>query len=367
MSIHPDRAGWRVKYRLPDGTQKNRNFKVKTDARSFDNEMTRRLQLGPVLAAELDRKTMTFDDFVRGAWGDHAATLSPRTQALYAWALESYAGTLPDQPLLTLDVPTVTAHQAKLLKDGVKPSTIVEAMRRLSSIAQEAVRQGVRRDNPFDAVRPVKVDARAERQVLTPIELEDLLERFTGRNRVIALLGGHQGFRPMEIRLVPWRNLSEKIAIGKTHTKPSAKPRTITVPTATALALKAWRLESGARDLDQPIVGELSEAALKLWGKRHLRPTVEAVTGGRITDASVYTLRHSHASALHYAGYTVPEAARRMGHGAVLHIQTYAHVIDGFAGERYDDLDALITAARAELMFRHCSASEAGAAAGETA
>ncbi len=364
MSLQRDRNGWRVRYR-ENGRQKSRSFTAKGDARTFDNEMTRRLQLGPVLAAELDRKTMTLDGFVRGAWDDHAATLSAKSQALYAWVLENYAGTLLEESLLTLDVPTVAAHQAKLLKDGVKPTTIIEAMRRLSSIAQVAVEQGIRRDNPFAAVRSVKLPERDERQVITPVELEDLLERLTGRSRVIALLGGHQGFRPMEIRLVPWRNLDGgKLAVGRAHTKPSAKPRTIDVPAATALALKEWRLESGARDLDQPIVGELSEAALKLWGKRTLRPAVEAATAGRITDASVYTLRHSHASALHYAGFTVPEAARRMGHGAVLHIQTYAHVIDGFAGERYDDLDALITAARLELVCRHCAASETGAAAG---
>ena len=62
-----------------------------------------------------------------------------------------------------------------------------------------------------------------------------------------------------------------------------------------------------------------------------------------------YTLRHSHASALHYAGFTVPEAARRMGHSAVKHLDTYAHVIDAISGQRYPDLDDLIAAARAEL------------------
>ena len=71
----------------------------------------------------------------------------------------------------------------------------------------------------------------------------------------------------------------------------------------------------------------------------------------RACDVSLYTLRHSHASACHYAGLTIPEAARRLGHGPGLHVETYAHVIDRMTGTRHDDLDQLIRAARAELEF----------------
>ena len=42
-------------------------------------------------------------------------------------------------------------------------------------------------------------------------------------------------------------------------------------------------------------------------------------------------------------------AARRIGHGAELHLRTYAHVIDTLDDTRYPDLDALIAAARAGL------------------
>ncbi len=85
---------------------------------------------------------------------------------------------------------------------------------------------------------------------------------------------------------------------------------------------------------------------MKMWGPSVLRPTAKAATGGR-EDINLYALRHSHASALHYSGFTVPEAARRLGHGPVLHVETYAHVIDAIHGQRFDGLDALIAAARA--------------------
>lgn len=64
----------------------------------------------------------------------------------------------------------------------------------------------------------------------------------------------------------------------------------------------------------------------KLWSRRVLRPAAKRATGSRV-DVTLYTLRHTHASALHYCGSTVPEAARRLGHGPGLHVETYAHVL----------------------------------------
>jgi hypothetical protein len=53
-----------------------------------------------------------------------------------------------------------------------------------------------------------------------------------------------------------------------------------------------------------------------------LRSAAETATGGR-EDVTLYTLRHTHASALRYCGFTLPEATRRMGRGPGLHIETY--------------------------------------------
>jgi hypothetical protein len=75
---------------------------------------------------------------------------------------------------------------------------------------------------------------------------------------------------------------------------------------------------------------------------------VRHATTGRRDDVSLYALRHSHASACHYAGLTIPEAARRLGRGPGLHVEAYAR-------DRPDDrhalqrLDGLI---RAELKSR---------------
>ncbi len=139
------------------------------------------------------------------------------------------------------------------------------------------------------------------------------------------------------------------------------RTRTIAVPSITASELKEWRLASGRPGDDQPIIGTMSANAMRLWNRHSLRPAVTAATDGRINDATIYTLRYSHASSLRYCGFTLPEAARRMGHGPELHLRTYAHIIDSISGTRYDDLDALITAARADLVVRQSSATAAEA------
>jgi integrase len=68
----------------------------------------------------------------------------------------------------------------------------------------------------------------------------------------------------------------------------------------------------------------MSHNARKLWAPVTLRLAVKAATHSRIADATVYRLRHTAASALHYCGFTIPEAARRMGHRAEPDLKVYA-------------------------------------------
>ena len=80
-------------------------------------------------------------------------------------------------------------------------------------------------------------------------------------------------------------------------------------------------------------------------------------------DASLDVVRHG----VEGIPPTAPAASRsrcprpgsRLGHAQQAHFLHYAHVIDAISGERYSDLDMLIEATRADLVFRQCSASDA--------
>lgn len=351
MSVHRDRDKWRVKYRQ-NGRQRSRTFDRKGDAKTFDREMARRLQLGPTLAADLDRSAMTVGDYVEGPWRGHAATLSQPTRAKYAWALDKHLAELVDEPLMTIDAPTIAAHQRLLLDRGATASTVREVMAKLSGILQVAAGHGhlPGHVNPARAVRNVPADLRDEIDPLSPVELERLLAMFTGRDLAISQLGGHFGLRPQEIRKVPCTALGDgALTIGRAQTKASARrPRVITGPAIAVRELRAWQLQSGGRGSD-PIVGDMTENALRLWGAKRLRPAVERVTDGRITNASTMILRHSHASACHYvSSLTEPHILKRLGHESQVHYLHYAHIIDALDRQRYETLDDMVATARSE-------------------
>jgi integrase len=255
--------------------------------------------------------------------------------------------------LLAIDVPCPAAHQRQMLDRGATPMTVREVMVRLSGIMQIAVEHGHIPSNPVRALRKPRVERDAEVDPLTPVELERLIASLDGRDKAIVLLGGHLGLRPLEVRAVPWSALGDdRLMIGKSRTKATARRfRVIDVPQVTGRELREWRLRSGRPVDSEPIVADMTPNALKLWGTKRLRPAVKIATNGRITGATVYLLRHSHASMCHYAGMTVPEAARRLGHGGETHVRVYAHVIEALSGERYPGLDALIAAARGSVRF----------------
>jgi integrase len=346
MSVHKEGGSYRVFWR-EHGRQRTRSFKRKGDADLFDANLTRKRLLGADLAIELNRTELTLDEFVRGGFMTHAATLSSGSRHKYAWALENHLVELQNVPLRMIDVPRLLAHQQYLLEHGRTPNTAREALVYLSGILQVATAHGLIPGNPVRAIRKTG-SGRLEVRPLTPAEMEAMIATFHGRSRVLLLLAGHIGLRPGEARQVPWRAWDDgKLVVERTVVKAQARrPRGIDVPRVTAAELREWRLASGRPDPTEPIVGSMTANALKKWTTKVLRPAAKKIVGR--DDVTLYTLRHTHASACHYVGMTIPEAARRLGHGPVLHVETYAHVIEGLAGRRYADLDALIAAARNE-------------------
>ena len=238
-------------------------------------------------------------------------------------------------------MPRLAAHQQQLLDSGRSANTVRAAMTRLSGILQAATEHGLIPANPVRGMRKVPADPSEDVRPLSPAELERLIAALDGRGRAIALLAGHLGLRPLEARTVPWSDFDGRtLTISRARTKCSAaRTRVIDVPVVTARVLRAWQLESGGRG-DEPIVGLLGRDGLSLWAYKHLDLAARRAIGR--DDVTLYTLRHSHASALHYCGWTVPDAAERMGHSAVVHMGIYAHPIKVIGAQRYRDLDDLI-------------------------
>jgi hypothetical protein len=352
VSVHPHGKGWQVRYRDENGKQRGKTFKLKGEATAWEADLIRRRRLGPTLARQLIDKpeAMTLAAFVKTGFRTHAVKRSQRTREQYQWALNNHLQELLDEPLHALDVPRLDEHQTFLLEHGRTIHTTRVALTMLSGILQVAVDHGVLPANPVRSLRKVEHEPKPDVIPLSPVELERLIASLTGRSRVIAVLGGHLGLSPIEVRHAEWARLTHnKLTIPAAATKRQrARTRVIAVPDETLTELRRWRLESGGRA--GPIIGPCTDYALKQWGQRTLKPKVAQIAG---LDASLYTLRHSHASALHYCAFTVPAAARRLGHAPALHLRYYAHVIDTLEGEpKFADLDALIAWARSESSVR---------------
>lgn len=347
MSVSKRGGKWQVRYRIA-GEQKYRTFDRKTDAEVFEADFKRRRALGPRLAAEQDRENVTLQQYVTGPWRAHAATLAEPTRVKYGWALKNHLSELRDEPLILIDAPAIASHQRLMLSRGATPSTVREVIAKLSGVLQIAAEHGYIPANPARSVRNVPKEYGDELDPISPVELERLLLILTGRDRAITVLGGYFGLRPQEIRKVTWASVGDgALTIGRAQTKATARrARVITGPAVGVRELRAWQLESGGRGSNL-IIGAMSENAMRLWNRRVLRPAVETVTDGRITAATVKLLRHSHASALHHVStLTHPQILRRMSHGAQVHHQHYAAIIDGIEGRTYDSLDAMIQDAR---------------------
>lgn len=350
MSVHPHGDKWRVVWRRANGKQTSRVFDRKGDADRHDTDIRRRKQLGPRHIAELEVEKMTLREYVTGPWRMHAATLSQASRNKYRWALERHLLELLDEPIIGIDASRVLVHQTYLTKHKRTPNTAREALLYLGGILQLAVTQGRIPANPVRAVRKTG-GSRPPVRPLAVEQLERLITEFDGRDRALVLLGGHLGLRPGEARQITWEQWHDgRLVVPAEIVKANARrTRSVDVPRATAAELRAWRLQSGGRD--GPTVGAMTANAVRLWNRKRLRPATKRLFAR--DDVTLKTLRHTHASMLHYAGYTLPEAAARMGHSTAVHVATYAHVIEGLGGHRFDNLDELIAHARRATLLQH--------------
>jgi len=159
----------------------------------------------------------------------------PRRRApKYARALEHHLSELADEQLRAIDLPRIVAHQHHLLETGRSPATVREVLIHLSGIMQVAAEHGLIPANPVRAVRKTGTE-REDVRPLTALELEALIASLEGRSRIIVVLAGHLGLRPLELRSVPWRGLDDELLhVGRSQTKRTARRgRTIEVPRTT--------------------------------------------------------------------------------------------------------------------------------------
>lgn len=344
MSVNQRPNGmWQTRWKIGK-KHRSQDFATYEAACQWDRKMKDRKGLGPQLAAQLDRQNMTWGEYTGegGPWSDHAVTFTKPTRDKYRWALDKWLVDLNDEPMLAIDTALMRRTAAKILAKSESGKTVREVLTKASAIFETAIPDYVER-NPVKSVRRPPVEDR-EDNFAEPAELEALIDRLSGRDRVIAILGGRGGLSPKEIQLLQVRDFDgERLTIHKSRTKTSrARTRYVELDRLSRQQLKEWLLQSGYRGADK-MIGEPTPDEWRKWHRRRLPH------GMRLTD-----LRHSHASALHHTLMTDTAIYDRLGHGFQAHHKHYAHVIRSIRPEeRYADLEALYAAARAPRAAQH--------------
>jgi len=355
MSVHKTAAGsYRVMWREPDGTQKQRTFKRRKDADRVDREIIRRLELAP-FGMTIEREASTVDA-LNESWLK-AAKLERNTRASYEVTYRVHL-----KPRVgDLDVRALTPARIKMLAAeleaaGLGVATRHKALAVLSGMLRYAILDGLIESHPMRGA--VKIPQAKRARVIAPAgpeaiwRLADELERDDDIDgRMLALLIGFAGLRPEEALGLDWRdvgkrtlNIERAVAFGEAKDTKTTKPRTVELLPALERELVRFRLEHGLPDrgpvLDRE--GYWNEWAYRNWRRRSYYPAARRAG----VEGPPKDLRHAFASLLLHEGRNPVEVAAQLGHSPAVCLNTYGHVIAELARARRTKASTAVERAR---------------------
>lgn len=264
-------------------------------------------------------------------------------------------GTVRDTPLVRLTHIELEAGLLSLLtapaikRAHLSPRTIHHIGEVLGSALHKAYLLDLIRENPMLKVELPRC-APAEARALIPAEILALRAACRGWTSPFVELALATGCRRGELLALLWsdfdfgarilsisKSLEQTRAGIRVKAPKNGKSRRLTVPVAAMAALQAWRTINPPRRL----VFAGTDGA-------HLHPDlvsqmiVRRLRKAGIQDASLHTLRHTHASNLLSRGVPLPEVSRRLGHADVsITARLYSHALppdDRRAADQWDEL-----------------------------
>jgi len=385
--------GWEVRWR-ENGSNRSRTFALKRDADTWDREVARRKQLGPLAVQQLTaRGGPTLGQWIEQRWApEHAAMLADSTRDRYADVYSVHiAPWLEDVPLGQFTGPLLHGWQAERLKAGVSPGTIGKARTLLSSVLRHAAESGAIVANPLSLVRAPKSAPLDAVQPLSPGTVErirwamlnpaprEITASSAGqrtrrryelpapgtpqtrqRDALIVSILAYAGLRPGELRALPLDGFRENTILVQRAANPdgSSKPtknkqhRTVRLLSALAQDVREHKLAIG-RPPGRTLILLDDEGkpwdknSWQMWRADRWAPACRAV--GLDPVPRPYDLRHGFASLLLAEGRQPIWIAKQLGHSLAVFLSTYAHLIDEYEDREKIDADAEIANARRQV------------------
>jgi integrase len=272
-------------------------------------------------------------------WLDGRPDLRPRTRELYRSLLDHHVlPALGSKSLSMLDVSTVKAWRAKLLRADVGQVTVAKAYRLLRTILNGAVEDGRIVANPC-TIKGAGVERTAERAAATIEQVHALADGIEPRFHALILLAAFSGLRFGELSALTRRRISldgdsvtvtESAAelgdgsrlIGEPKTERSR--RTVALPPQVAQAL-AKHMESYVSPEPDALVFTGPRGAPIRRGNFHKVWAKARDAAGVGETLHFHDLRHTGNTLAAATGASTAELMARMGHASPRAALIYQH------------------------------------------
>ncbi|MGH3218637.1 MAG: tyrosine-type recombinase/integrase [Streptosporangiaceae bacterium] len=348
---------WRARYRGPDGRERSKSFKRKSDAERW-------LVYQRSLMAQGDwtdpaRGRITFGEYAE-AWLESRADLKPKTRHQYQSLMRQHI--MPawrNVPLGKITFEGLTHWVARLSLTGLGPSGIRQSAFVVSAALDHAVRSGRIRSNPARGLGLPRPKPR-DYVYLTHAQVLALASE-AGRWRLLVLLLAYTGLRwgeatalrvcdiDFDRRRVDVRrafsDVGGRVVLG---TPKSHQSRTVPLPRFLATDLAA--AVDGKRP-DELVFTMPGGTVMRLSNWR--RATfVPARARARLSNRfRIHDLRHSAASLMIQAGYPPKMLQEILGHASITTtLDLYGHLYPGEMDRYADRLGDAATASDAAKM-----------------
>lgn len=356
MTGHVRRRGersWELKFDVGvdgKGQRRTRYASFKGTKRDAEIELAK-LVAAAASGEQVDPSKMTVNEFLDRWERDWCAgNVSPKTSERYSELLRLHVRPrIGEQRIQKLRPVHLNDLYSVLLREvGLAPRTIGHVHRALHRALGHAMGWDLVQQNIAARVSPPRVVTK-EIAILAPAQVNKILDSARGRPiYYIANLALASGMRRGELLALRWQDVDldrakitvarsvEQTNAGLRFKEPKTKHgrRTITLPASSVAELRnhrkaeqEQRLLLGAGKLPRNALvfanvnGEprLPNAVTKEW--------MRTATAAGMADATLHSLRHTHASHLIAAGLDILTISRRLGHGSpTITLAVYGHL-----------------------------------------
>lgn len=349
----PRGVRYKVVFEDSEGQQRTKNFRSLKEAKAFQGDI--RLKKSKSVRIDPAPGRVTVEEF----WKHFlkTAAIRPSTRALYETHGRLYVlPALGKKQLQSVTMADIKVTLADIRAVGKSAATLHAVRRLLHRVFAVAVEEDRVPRNPVSGVKVEKVEPR-EPRFLTQEEVRRIAGEVPDPYRALVLFLAFTGLRIGEASALRVKNLdltartarvvenSPEVG-GRKYVGPTktSKPRTVRFGAGLAGILKAHLAAYGTPLNPESFVftsPEGEQVRQNNFRKRIFQPA--ARRAGTDPVPTVHDLRHTAASLMARAGFSMRDAQEQLGHSHATMTDRYTHLFPEDREQKVAALDALLT------------------------